>query len=807
MTAPRWQKVFSDLWGARQRSLTVIASISVGLFAIGVIANLYVVIQQDMRTGFIAVNAANIYIESTPFDQDMVAALRRVEGVRQAEGVNTFSLRTRTSVNTWESTTFQAVDDWAAMPMNHVTLLEGKWPPAKGEVVVDQYKRPDLHAGLGDTLRVEISEGVFEELTLVGVVQDLTIGAYSGGGGFFYAPVIAYIDPDTLASLGKDPEQYNAVYATVTGAGSDAAWLTTMATRLTSKMEDSDLTILLAKTRRSDDHPNAYLINAIIGVLLVIGLLVVFLSTFLITNTLQSLLGQQIIQIGIMKSVGARQFQVAGIYMALILFFGLLAFAISAPLSHVVSYVLLNFLASSVNVILQGERVIPPVIILQGALALIMPQLAAWAPIMRGTSIPVQQALSGVGPGEASRKHTHTDPAARRRGLARVFSRPFIIAVRNTFRRKGRLALTLITLTLGGAVFIATFNVRISLDNYILQISQYFLSDVNITLDRPYRVSKMVDILGSVEGVSYVEGWAAASCQIVQADGGTGDSVQLLAPPADSRLVEPVLLDGRWLLPGDRDKITLGELFQMLYPDLRVGDPINLMVNGEETTFTVVGFFQLSGNTGGYTAYTNFETLTELTGQSNKAISFQVVADRGGLTADEQDTLAHALEQRLEAEGIHALDFTTGAYLSGLASSAFTILTGFLLFMAILTAMVGSIGLAGTMSMNVVERTREIGVMRAIGASDSALIRMVLVEGMIIGAISYVLGGLLSFPISKLLADGITMSVFGAPSTFGFSPLGFFIWLAAVVVLSAGASIIPARGAARLTIREVLSYE
>ena len=131
----------------------------------------------------------------------------------------------------------------------------------------------------------------------------------------------------------------------------------------------------------------------------------------------------------------------------------------------------------------------------------------------------------------------------------------------------------------------------------------------------------------------------------------------------------------------------------------------------------------------------------------------------------------------------------------------------FLLIMATLTALVGSIGLTGMMSINVLERTREIGVMRTIGAVDRVIMQSVIIEGLVIGLITWVLAIGLSFPISAVLLDIIGKAILGSPMNLNFTPLGILLWLAVVIVLSIFASIIPARNAARLTINEVLAYE
>ena len=131
----------------------------------------------------------------------------------------------------------------------------------------------------------------------------------------------------------------------------------------------------------------------------------------------------------------------------------------------------------------------------------------------------------------------------------------------------------------------------------------------------------------------------------------------------------------------------------------------------------------------------------------------------------------------------------------------------FVSVMALLLGVVGALGLAGTMTMNVVERSREIGVMRAIGARDRAVLLVFLTEGLLIGFLAWLIGVVISLPISKVLSDALGESFVQRPLAFTPALDGIGFWLLAVAILAIVASFLPAFRATRLAVREVLAYE
>lgn len=124
----------------------------------------------------------------------------------------------------------------------------------------------------------------------------------------------------------------------------------------------------------------------------------------------------------------------------------------------------------------------------------------------------------------------------------------------------------------------------------------------------------------------------------------------------------------------------------------------------------------------------------------------------------------------------------------------------------VLTGLVGGVGLSGTLSINVMERTREIGILRSMGATRGHLWQLVIVEGLVIGLVSLIPAVLLALPLTFVMNGGMGLALFGFALPFTFVGLGLVLWAGLVLLLSLVATVGPARRAGQVTIREAIAY-
>jgi putative ABC transport system permease protein len=791
------RKIGREFWGQRARSLLVVLSLAVGIFAVGATAGAQSILGREMRTNLQAIHPAHILVNVSEMTPAQLEAVRRLPGVAAVEG--RCSLMVRVAVTAadggtdWRNITLYASPDPNAWTMDSITPLQGAWPPPADGVVLERGSLAFLSVQADGELRLQNPQGDVRTLTIAGVGRDLyqanpTITA--GGAG--------YVSAETLRSLGG-PGGYTQLHIQLQPAALENSAAAAITVRQT--LEAQGVEVLGLDNLANGDHPLAGMVQGVVLVLGMMGGLALLLSGFLVVNTITALLTEQTRQIGVLKAIGATRRQVLALYLALTALMGLIALLVAIPLGAMGARGLSGLFAGLINLELNDLRQPGWVYALQIALGLLVPLGAALIPVIAASRQTVHSALNDYGLGSARFGQGWLDRLVSHLGGPVTLR----MAVRNALRRKQRLAFTLATLTLASAIAISVFSVQSATRQTLDGLRGFFRHDLYIQFSRPVMAAEMLSIVRQNPDVTRAEAWALASAFTTW--DGVEEPLALWAGPADTAMLHPTLTAGRWLQPGDANAIVVDTHLTSAHPELRVGDRLAIMLRGQAVEWEIVGIFETVPNRIRPTAmaYVTDSAYARVTGSVGLANEVWVQGTQH--TAADQARLMTELDQTLKAAGLSSDWAVTGEELNNSFASAFSILIAFLLVMAALLGVVGGLGLMGMIGLNVLERRRELGVLRAVGARSGLIARSLAAESAFVAGLAWGLGALLALPLSAGMCWLVGMAFLSAPFAYSFSAGGALIWLAVIMVLALLSSLLPARRAVQAPVAEVLLYE
>ncbi|MEK6954470.1 MAG: ABC transporter permease [Candidatus Micrarchaeota archaeon] len=284
---------------------------------------------------------------------------------------------------------------------------------------------------------------------------------------------------------------------------------------------------------------------------------------------------------------------------------------------------------------------------------------------------------------------------------------------------------------------------------------------------------------------------------------GRNSTVQIVGidPSAFNQISTTTLLDGKLLNPNDRFSVVLG--YRVHSATFGGEELLNRQIKIGDYSLRVVGLLnQTSGSltTSDNVIYVPIEVAKAILNESENANQIFIKVAPG----KSPDEVAAKIETKLLE--LHRLtadkaDFTitTASFLQSTVSDVTNMLALFLGGIAAISLLVGAIGVANTMFMSVLERTREIGILKSLGMKDSEVTAMFLTEAAIIGLAGGMLGIILSLIVSQILA------AFSVPSLITFDLALMALAFSGVVGIVSGA--LPARNAAKLQPVESLRYE
>jgi len=246
----------------------------------------------------------------------------------------------------------------------------------------------------------------------------------------------------------------------------------------------------------------------------------------------------------------------------------------------------------------------------------------------------------------------------------------------------------------------------------------------------------------------------------------------------------------------------LNQLAFPLYPDTKIGDTITFSVHGIIYSKKLVGIVRETASPAA--VYVTNALFNILIGTENSTTALKIALNtkdpalRGKIIA--------TIERTLENNGINVTLLFSGSELKTAMAEHMAVLIYLLLGLSMIMAFVGVLGLSAAMGTTVVERTREFGILKSIGARPFTIISIVLIEGVFISIVSIVFAVILSAPFSLGIGSAVGYIAFKTPLPLAITFHGMLIWTILVISGPAISSFIPAYKAGRISIRESLSY-
>jgi putative ABC transport system permease protein len=792
-----FRKVWRDLWRNKSRTFMVIMSISVGVMAVGMVVSGNTLTLGQMARSHVDSNPAHALIWlAGSVDEGVIRGLERIPSVKDVEGYSNSSVHWKTTLDgEWQDGHITTHADFESQTYDQLTLKDGAWPQSKHIGVeaahIDSYGAP----GIGGTVYFEINERP-HAYTVNGMMRNPWEWPKPFGqeAAFYvtqkdFTRIAGFYGFDMLRITVPEYSEEN-----VEQAIDD----------INEKLKPQGLSVGYSELLHPEDHYLQDMINGVGMVLTAMAIASLGLSVMLVINTINALIAQQIPQIGIMKAVGSTRRQITTMYLSAIAAYGFLSLVIAVPIGAYAGNALARWMLYLLNVPLPPFGILPNVLLLQVLVGLLAPLVAGLYPVLQGVGIPAANAInqSGLGSGHYGR-HLIDRLISRIRGIPVMAA----LSLRNTFRRPGRVILTLLTLTVSGAFFIMVYSTQYSFEQTLDTIFAGFGYEVEIDFEHLQRMDEVIPMIESRPNVKNAEMWVfrTANAKVPGAEGpGSEYEVFVRGVPSESPIFKPRLTAGRMLDPRDKQAILFNQKLAGKM-GVGVGDEIIIdLPEVGETRWTIVGLvFDLNGRDQN-TAFANIDTLNlALHNVGRAAVAMVQGTDQslGTQQAIEADLLAFFETRRMK------IGYSSVATEDRNNTSAqFSILTQVLMLMTILMAVVGSMGLSGTLSINVLERRREIGVMRAVGASSRDVGFIFTGEGLMLGLTSWIF----ALPLGLGAAPAFVLAlgqVIDFPAEYYPATHGVWIWLGIVIVLSIVASWVPARRATRISVNESLAYE
>ncbi len=794
-------QVFADWPKQLSRFVLTVLGIAAGVFCVGALLGMLDIQGSQMDKAHLASQPAHIVLilrTSAPYA--VLPMLKETHGIADIATQSQTTVRYRQPGDIlWSLATVLTRPDYRQQPYERITLHQGNWPE-KNKLAVEVMTSSHFAIPLNTGLQFQTRDGI-RDLKITGIVRHpFTKPPRMGGQPMFMASL------DTGKLFGLEPYQFNQVLVRSQNPD-DLEQTRGIAAELRLKLAKLGYNVSVTLLQDPYKHWGHVFFAGVNKVLLAMALASLVLASMLILNSVAAHLFEQTVQIAIMKSIGASTRLVFTLYLIEIIPLALLALVIAIPASVATAHVGSSWMLSLFNIVPSGLLISECALVTMAVCGIGMTVVAAMPPVFKAVTQPIRKGLDTKGLG--SDFGINLFDALMERYVLQHLPTLLASAIANLFKNKARFVWIQGSLVTAGVIFLVVLSLRASVNQTLDNELQRTRYSARIGLLADYPRENLAELAKAHPATLNIEYWRRLPIEI-QGQGGTAIKqkgslgLQLLALPAATLLYKPYIVAGRWLEPADAGRKAL--VISQDTADLnqiKVGDEVKATVAAQQESWQIVGTYRwLAGaNFVIEPAYAALETVEAFVPKKNMA-SFVVTSAAITDLEQERDYL-RALQDRFWDNGFIPDIYSTSAKLDQREHAKQQLLpvTGMLFGLASMVAVIAGIALAGALTLNVLQRKREIAVLRAIGASNRSIFGLFMTEGILHGILSWLGSAVLAFACARPASAFLGQIMFGINLEYCFDSLAVTYWLAGALLISVLASWWPARLAMKLSVK------
>ncbi|HEX6483584.1 MAG TPA: FtsX-like permease family protein [Ktedonobacteraceae bacterium] len=790
------RKAIADVTRRKGRTILMILGIFIGVLSLTAINGANDLFSKDLQSGI--GNSFDLFFSLESAPPALVTQMEHTSNVA--------AMQPRTAYKTtWHlagnggTTPFQILgyQDLQHVQAGTLHLISGRLP-GPGEIAMDTSDTAYSPVALSDTVTVNTPNRHTVSLRVVGLIRSEGMAVLiQSAQGYMRLDAFQQVVPvseTNQVQQGPPVVLHQFLFNTRNRANNEQTFYA-IQSELTSYHVQAAAAAYISQQTLSGAQLS---LNGLSIVFLSLAGMALLLTCLMILTTMNNMLTEQFKTIGTMKAIGATSGRIMRGYLLTVGIYALIGTVLGLALGLFLCTQISNAVAQQTKIDLGPYQPAPGVILVSLAAGLVIPELAALLPLWIGTRITVHQAMAsyGINTGNSQRGRSGRQRIA---GVSQIVW----LSLRGIFRKPARAILTILALTLSTTAFMAAQTINNSLGVTAAATNSFVGSDFEISLGAaPIPYQQIGSTLSALPNVAVVEPFDHADVAIAS------HQTRIYGIPASTHFYIPHVIAGRWLNEHEFNTLVISDITAQRL-NAHVGDNIRLTMGSSQMSWRVVGIVHdLSNASATADPYGRIGSM--FTTLDNLDVNLRHIpagsASMLELKAhDHSQAALESLHGEIQQAFLHAKLWEAEVRYSSSGADLSVAIYALFDTIAIIVALVGLLGLSNTLAAEVLERRKEIGILRSLGATGRHVGLIFWVEGLALALIAWIPGFLLAIPGSYALIGVLNADV--QLVLFALNPVVIPLTLLFIVIVSFLASFGPALRASRVRIGEILRYE